>query len=50
MLDRTYGAETGHVEVPHTFDELAKLTREQRRALMRQLERDGIEPFVAPTH
>lgn len=41
MLDRTYGDESAHVEEPHTFDELAKLSREQRRALITQLEREG---------
>lgn len=50
LLDRVYGDEAVHVEVPHTFDELAKLDREQRRTLMRQLERDGFGPFTAPTH
>lgn len=33
---------------PHTFDELAKLTREERRALMRQLEREGRANVHAP--
>jgi hypothetical protein len=51
MLDRTYGEEAGHVEEPHTFDELAKLSREQRRALMTQLEREGRgSPFRMPEH
>jgi hypothetical protein len=49
MLDRTYGDETTHVDEQHTFDELAKLTREQRRALITQLEREGRgSPFRAP--
>jgi hypothetical protein len=30
-----------HVEEPHTFDQLAKLTREQRRTLLTQLEAEG---------
>jgi hypothetical protein len=51
MLDRTYGDDTGHVEEPHTFDELAKLSRDQRRALITQLERAGrASPFRAPKH
>ncbi len=51
MLDRTYGDETGHVEEPHTLDELAKLTPEQRRALITQLEREGRgSPFRMPEH
>jgi hypothetical protein len=51
MLDRTYGEETGHVEEPQTFDELAKLSRAQRRALITQLERAGRgSPFRAPEH
>jgi hypothetical protein len=51
MLDRTYGDETGHVDEPHTLDELAKLSREQRRALITQLEREGrSSPFRAPEH
>jgi hypothetical protein len=51
MLDRTYGDESAHVEEPHTFDELAKLSREQRRALITQLEREGRgSPFRAPEH
>jgi hypothetical protein len=51
MLDRTYGEETGHVEEPHTFDELAKLSRAQRRALITQLERAGRgSPFRMPEH
>jgi hypothetical protein len=51
MLDRTYGEEAGHVNEPHTFDELAKLTRQQRRALITQLEREGrSSPFRAPEH
>jgi hypothetical protein len=38
------------VQRPHTFDELAKLTREQRRALMRQLEAEArAQPFSADT-
>jgi hypothetical protein len=41
MLDRTYGEETGHVEEQHTFDQLAKLSREQRRQLLIQLEAEG---------
>ena len=51
MLDRTYGDETTHVEEPHTFDEQAKLSREQRRALILQLEREGRgSPFRMPEH
>lgn len=51
ILDRTYGDETGHVPEPHTFDELAKLDRSQRRALLTQLEREGRgSPFRAPEH
>jgi hypothetical protein len=51
MLDRTYGDETGHVEEPHTFDELVKLSREQRRALILRLEREGRgAPFRMPEH
>jgi hypothetical protein len=49
LLDRVYGDEAVHVEEPHTFDELAKLSREQRRALITQLERAGrASPFRAP--
>jgi hypothetical protein len=29
MLDRTYGEQSGHVEEPHTFDQLANLSSEQ---------------------
>lgn len=51
ILDRVYGNETVHVDEPHTFDELAKLSREQRRALITQLEREGrSSPFRAPEH
>jgi predicted flap endonuclease-1-like 5' DNA nuclease len=36
------------VDEPHTFDELAKLNRAERRQLMRQLESAGrAEPFSA---
>ena len=38
LLDRVYA---DHVEEPHTFDQLAKLTREQRRTLLTQLEAEG---------
>jgi hypothetical protein len=41
MLDRTYGHEAAHVEGPHTFDRLAKLTREQRRTVLTELEAEG---------
>jgi hypothetical protein len=51
MLDRTFGEESAHVAEPHTFDELAKLSREQRRALITQLEREGRgSPFRMPEH
>ena len=50
LLDRVYAEDAAHVDEPHTFDELAKLDQQQRRALMRQLEREGMAPFVAPTH
>jgi hypothetical protein len=51
LLDRVYGDDVVHVEEPHSFDELAKLTREQRRALVTQLEREGRgSPFRAPEH
>jgi hypothetical protein len=41
--------ESAHVDEPHTFDELRKLTREQRGALITQLERAGrASPFRAP--
>jgi hypothetical protein len=51
ILDRTYGEDTQHVEDPHTFDELAKLSREQPRALITQLDREGLSsPFRAPEH
>ena len=42
-----YEDDVAHVDVPHTFDEVKKLEREERRALMRQLEREGMAPFVA---
>ena len=50
IYDRLYGEEAAHVDELHSFDELAKLGREERRALMRQLERQGLAPFVGPTH
>jgi hypothetical protein len=51
IYDRLYGEEVGHVEEPHTFDELVKLTREQRGALVTQPEREGRgSPFRAPEH
>jgi hypothetical protein len=51
IYDRLYGEEAAHVDEPHTFDELAKLSREQRRALITQLERAGRgSPFRAPEH
>jgi hypothetical protein len=51
IYDRLYGEEVGHVEEPHTFDELAKLTREQRRQLLTQLEAEGrCDPFNPPEH
>jgi hypothetical protein len=50
LLDRVYG-DDAPVEEPHTFDELAKLDREQRRALIRRLEDEGRSPrFKAPEH
>jgi hypothetical protein len=49
ILDRVYSDDTGHVDEPHTFDELAKLSRAQRRALLTQLEKEGRgSPFRAP--
>jgi hypothetical protein len=50
LLDRVYADDAAHVEEPHTFDQLAKLDQQQRRALMRQLEREGMAPFVVPEH
>ena len=41
LLDRVYADDAAHVEEPHTFDQLAKLTREQRRTLLTQLEAEG---------
>ena len=43
MLDRADGDEAAHVEGPHTFDQLAKLSRKQRRQLLTQLERERTE-------
>jgi hypothetical protein len=40
ILDCVY-TDDAHVEEPHTFDELAKLMREQRRTLVTQLEAEG---------
>jgi hypothetical protein len=51
MLDRTYGDEAAHIGGPHTFDQLAKLSREQRRQLLTQLEAEGrCDPFDPPEH
>lgn len=49
MIESFYDDETSRpVEKPHTFDELAKLTRDERRQLMRQLEEArGADPFNA---
>jgi hypothetical protein len=48
MLDRTYGDSTVRIEEPHTFDELAKLNRDERRQLIAQLEQEGrAKPFRA---
>ncbi len=48
ILDRAYGDDTGYVEDPYTFDELARLSRDDRRTLLRQLEHAGrAQPFVA---
>ncbi|MGZ4418013.1 MAG: hypothetical protein ACXVRV_07535 [Gaiellaceae bacterium] len=41
LLDRVYADDAAHVEEPHTFDQLALLTREQRRTLLTQLEAEG---------
>ena len=49
LLDRVYGADVAPVEEPHTFDQLAKLTREHRRQLLTQLEAEGrCAPFNPP--
>jgi hypothetical protein len=49
LLDRVYGDDAVRVEEPHTFDELAKLSREERRRLIVQLERQGrSSPFRMP--
>lgn len=51
IYDRLYGEEVGHVDEPHTFDELAKLDDGQRRTLLRRLEEQGRSPrFRAPEH
>jgi hypothetical protein len=50
MLESFYdeSAQSARVDEPHTFDELAKLTREERRTLMTQLEEAGRSaPFNA---
>ena len=48
ILDRVYGNETVRVDEPHSFDELARLTRSERRQLLIQLEHAGrVEPFRA---
>jgi hypothetical protein len=47
IIDRAYAGET-EVDEPHIFDELAKLTREERRQLLTQLEQEGrSSPFRA---
>jgi hypothetical protein len=46
LLDSLYDDAAAYVEEPNTLDELAKLTRDQRRQLMRQLEAAGkAKPF-----
>jgi hypothetical protein len=51
ILDRVYSDEAGPVDEPHTFDELAKLNRDERRLLMRQLEAAGrSKPFNAAAY
>jgi len=48
ILDRVYRNETVRVDEPHSFDELAKLTRDERRQLITQLEAAGrAQPFRA---
>jgi hypothetical protein len=49
MLEGLYNeSATGRVEEPHTFDELAKLSRDERRQLLTQVEQEGhVEPFRA---
>jgi hypothetical protein len=43
-----YEDDAGHVDEPHTLDELAKLTRSERRQLITQLEAAGrAQPFRA---
>jgi hypothetical protein len=45
-----YEDDAGHVDEPHSFDELAELTREERRTLITQLEQAGrARPFRADT-
>jgi hypothetical protein len=48
-LETLYSAEESvHVDEPHSFDELAKLSREERRQLLRQLEAERrADPFRA---
>jgi hypothetical protein len=48
ILDRVYSDDVGHVDEPHSFDELARLTRSERRQLLSQLEAAGrAQPFRA---
>jgi hypothetical protein len=43
-----YEDDAGHVAEPHSFDEMARLTREERRQLLTQLEQEGRgSPFRA---
>jgi hypothetical protein len=47
ILDRVY-TDDAHVDEPHSFDELAKLSPSERRQLLTQLEQEGrVEPFRA---
>lgn len=49
LLDRVYGDSAHHVDEPHTFDQLALLTRDQRRVLLTQLEDEGRTGALYPT-
>jgi hypothetical protein len=44
MLESFYEQGSDHVDEPHSFDELAKLDREERRTLIAQLEEAGRAP------